>query len=163
MVEQILGKRQAEDIFFSSMLTGLLNEKQASEIMEKSAKSLDVIKYLTGLVGSGLGMVKDTVKATPPALGWTALLGASAGGLGAMGYDAIKERVSQDDPEAKFNTDIEALYSGKRRELEDARWMARVRAKRDKLKREGKKMDPDAYEKAYNSLVAELDSKKELA
>ena len=162
MVEQILGKRQAEDIFFSSMLTGLLNEKQASEIMEKSAKPLDVIKYLTGLVGSGLGMVKDTVKFGPPALGWTALLGASAGGLGAMGYDAIKERVSQDDPEAKFNMDMEALYSGKRRELEDARWMARVRAKRDKLKREGKKMDPDEYEKAYNSLLADLDSKKEI-
>lgn len=161
MVEKILGKKQAEDIFFSAMLTGLMTEKQASELIEKyAAGKLDVLKYISGIVGGGLGMVKDTAKLVPPALGWTSLLGASAGGLGAMAYDAAKERVSQEDPEAKFNADMEAFYAGKKRELEDAKWMARVRARRDRLKREGRKMDPSTYEKEYNKLISELDERK---
>lgn len=164
MVEEILGRRQAKDIFFSAMLSGMMTEKQAGEFMEKKAKGwLDATKYLTGLLGGGLGVVKDTVKAVPPALGWTALLGASTGGLGAMAYDVLKDRVSQEDPEAKFDTEMEAMYAGKERELKDAKWMMRIRAKRDRLMREGKKMDPDKYAKEYDSLVRDLDEKKEPA
>lgn len=161
MVEEILGKQAARDIFFSSMLTGLLSEKQASDIMEKDAGS--AVKDIMDIVGGGFGFLGKTIKSIPPALGWTALLGASTGGLGAMAYDALKERVTHEDPEAKHHADIEAFYTGKNRELEDARWMARVRAKRDRLRREGKKMDSDTYEKEYNSLLAELDKRKETA
>lgn len=164
MVEEILGRKQAEDVFFSAMMSGMLTEKQACEFMEKKAKGkLDAVKYLLGLVGSVGGGIADTVKAIPPALGWTALLGASTGGLGAMAYDVLKDRVSQEDPESKFNADMEAMYSAKERELKDARWMSKVRAKRDRLMREGRKMDPDEYAKAYGSLVSDLDEKKEIA
>ena len=168
MVEEIIGKRSAEDIFFSAMLSGMVTEKKASDLfvsLEKRGGS-DLLAWLKGIGGalmSGGGMVVDTAKAIPPALGWTALLGASAGGLGAMGYDALKERVTEEDPEAKFNAEIEALYAGKNRELDDAKWMARMRKKRDRLKREWKKMDPQTYAKEYASLVSDLDSHKEIA
>ena len=33
MVEKILGEQQTKDIYFSAMLTGLLNEKQAAELV----------------------------------------------------------------------------------------------------------------------------------
>lgn len=165
MVEEILGKRQAKDIFFSAMASGMMTEKQAGEFMEKEAKgtAFDIAKYVLGAIGSGIGAATDAVKSIPPALSWTALLGASTGGLGAMAYDVLKDRVSQEDPKAKFDAEMEAMYAGKERELNDAKWMSRVRAKRDRLMREGKKMDPAAYAKEYDSLVRELDEKKEIA
>ena len=160
MVEKILGDRQAKDIFFSAMLTGILTEKQAASVMEKDAS---LWKDILDTVGGGLGFAGKTISKIPPTLGWTALLGASAGGLGAMAYDAMNERVSQEDPEKKFNDDLEILYKGKKREIEDAKWMARMRAKRDKLVREGKKMDPDTYKKEFDDLVSGLDERKGMA
>ena len=165
MVEKILGERQAKDIFFSAMLTGMMTEKQAEDalgMIEKrgQATMLDWLKGIGGALTHGGGMIADTVKAIPPALGWTALLGASAGGLGAMSYDAIKERVSSEDPEAKFNADVESYYAGKKRELTDSKWMAKVRSMRDELKRGYKKMPPSEYARKYKALIAALDEKK---
>ena len=166
MVEQYLGRETADDIFFSSMLSGLLPQKQASDMIQSFQKEADNnwLKWLD-LIGSGitggLGHVWDAAKSIPPALGYTALGGAASGVLGATVYDILKERVSQEDPEAKFNSDIEHLYKHKKREIEDAKWMSRVRAMRDELKRGYKKMTTDEYTTKYKALMDALDERSE--
>lgn len=168
MVEQILGRKNAEDIFFSAMLSGMMPEKQASEFLGGTEKDaavgiLNWLKYIGGLASGAGSAAVGTLKAIPPTLFNTALLGASAGGLGAMGYDVLKDRVSQEDPETKYNNEIEALYEGKRRELEDSKWMAKARAMRDELKRGYRKMTTEEYSKKYNALIDLLEEKKEMA
>ena len=165
MVDKILGKRLSDDIFFSAMLSGMATEKQASDMLDSIEKDggaslLDWAKGIGGALAAGGGMITDTAKAVPSALGWLALLGASSGGLGAMGYDVIKDRVSEEDPETKFNSKIEASYAGKEKELEDSRWISKVRAMRDELRRGYRKMTSKEYAKKYNALMAALDEKK---
>lgn len=174
MVERYLGKEAADDIFMSALLTGLLPEKQACDMMggiEKDASPLATI--LAGLKMGKDGLVNvfkggthaldktfeygaDSAKA----LGLLAALGGAAGVLGSSAYDILKERVTQEDPEAKFNDDIEAMYANKTRELSDARWMDRVRAMRDDLKRGYKKMPTEEYAVKYKALQDALDERK---
>lgn len=168
MIEKVIGRRTAEDIFFSSMLSGLVTEKQASSILDKMEKDggasfLDWAKGIGGALAAGGGALVDTAKAVPPALGWLALLGASTGGLGAMGLDVIRDQVAEEDPEAKFNEKVEAAYAGKERENKDSTWMTRVRKLRDELKRGYRKMTSSEYAKKYDELVAALDEKKVVA
>lgn len=169
MVEKILGKEQTSDIFFASMLTGLLNEKQAAELserLEKEAK-FDWAKFLLGsgkAIGSAVvGGAKETASAlagVPGAVGKLALLGAGTGILGATAYDILKENVASDDPKAELNAKLEAMYHGRQKELEDAKWMAKVRGMRDELKRGYKKMTTDEYAAKYNELMEALDERR---
>lgn len=167
MVEKILGSQQTSDIFYSALLTGLLNEKQAAELADSIEKDAafnwgKIIESLKGLGVAAIGGVKDTASAlakVPGAVGKIALLGAGTGILGATAYDALKENVSSDDPKAKLNAKIEAMYKGRQKELEDAKWMAKVRGLRDELKRNYKKMTTDEYTTKYNELVAALDER----
>ena len=167
MVEQYLGRETADDIFFSAMLSGMIPEKQASDLAEgihKGAQVMDALKKALGALGSigkGFGYAADAVKTIPPVLGGTAIGGAATGVLGATVYDILKERVSQEDPEAKFNSDIENLYTHKKREVEDARWMNRVRAMRDELKRGYKKMPTEEYAAKYKALMDALNERSE--
>lgn len=165
MVEKILGSQQTSDIFYSAMLTGLLNEKQAAELadnLEKKA-AFDWLKFIRGAGSAVVGGVKDTASALakiPGAVGKLALLGAGTGIIGATAYDVLKENVASDDPEAELNAKIEAMYKGRQKELEDAKWMAKVRGLRDELKRSYKKMTTDEYTAKYNELVAALDERR---
>ena len=169
MVEQYLGRETADDIFFSAMLSGLIPQKQASDMIQSFQKEAAVnwsaIKKAIGSIGSGiaggLGYAWGAAKSIPPALGYTALGGAASGALGATVYDILKERVSQEDPETKFNSEIERLYAYKKREIEDAKWMSRVRAMRDELKRGYKKMTTDEYTTKYNALMDALNERSE--
>ena len=72
----------------------------------------------------------------------------------------LKENVASDDPKAELNAKIEAMYKGRQKELEDAKWMAKVRGLRDELKRSYKKMTTDEYTTKYNELVAALDERR---
>lgn len=168
MVEKILGEQQTKDIYFSAMLTGLLNEKQASELyncIEKNA-AINWAKYLGVLKGLGsaaVGGAKETASALwhiPGAVGKLALLGAGTGVLGATAYDILKENVSSDDPKAELNDRLEAMYNNRKKELEDAKWMAKVRGMRDELKRGYKKMTSEEYESKYNELVEALNERR---
>lgn len=164
MVEQYLGRETADDIFFSAMLSGMITEKQASDLAEgihKSAQVVDALKKAIGALGTIGSGALTTVKSIPPVLGGAALGGAATGALGATVYDILKERVSQEDPEAKFNSDIEHLYTHKKREVEDARWMDRVRAMRDELKRGYKKMPTEEYASKYKALMDALNERSE--
>ena len=161
MVEQYLGKETADDIFFSSMLANMLNEKQASEAVEGIQKGAQVLDELTNAfrtIGHG---AMTTLKSIPPAVGGFALGGAATGAIGATIYDILKERVSQEDPETKFNSDIEKIYRHKKREIDDSRWMDRVRSMRDELKRGYKKMTTDEYASKYKELMDALDERSE--
>lgn len=175
MVEKILGEQQTKDIYFSAMLTGMLNEKQAAELSEYLDKeaaagaepSFNLLKFLIGsgkAIGSAaIGGAKETANALakiPGAVGKLALLGAGTGVLGATTYDILKENVSSDDPEAELNAKIEAMYNNRRKELEDAKWMAKVRGMRDELKRGYKKMTSEEYESKYNELMEALDERR---
>lgn len=145
MIEKFLEEGQAESIFKAAMLTGLMTEKQAADLVggfEKDAWLSDVL--------SGIGTVISKIPGTVLATG---TLGAISGVVGASAYDAIKDRLTQEDPESKFNSDMEALYAARIRELEDAKWMAAVRDKRDKLKKGRKKMSPEEYSAEYNKLL----------
>lgn len=169
MVEKILGSQQTSDIFYSAMLTGLLNEKQAAELAENLEKkaAFDWAKFLLAsskAIGSAaIGGAKETASAlakVPGAVGKLALLGAGTGIIGATAYDVLKENVASDDPKAELNAKIEAMYKGRQKELEDAKWMAKVRGLRDELKRSYKKMTTDEYTTKYNELVAALDERR---
>ena len=172
MIGEILGKETADDIMIASIMTGLMTEKQASSLLgsiEKSAQKGDKLSLLGLANGLGSGFLNLVGKGLhagtqiPAGLGWLAVGGATTGILGASAYDAIKERLAKEDPEAKFNQDVEALYSDKNREIEDARWMARVRSMRDELVKGYKKMSPEEYSAKYNALIEALDEKKEVA
>lgn len=165
MVEKILGKEQADDIFFSAMLTGLMNEKQASELADSLDKqaAFDWRKFLTGTGSAIVGGAKDVfsgISKTPGALGKLALIGAGTGVLGATAYDIIKDNVTNDDPKAELNAKIEAMYNSKLRELDDAKWIAKVRGMRDELKRGYKKMSTEEYAKKYNELIEALEERR---
>lgn len=170
MVEKILGKRQAEDIYFSAFLSGLLAEKQASIIsteMKKKAAGdkfswMKLLKGLGGAIGTAGGAAKEGVKAVgeiPKILGWTALLGGGTGALGAYAYDVLKNNVSREDDETKFNSELEAVYANKKKELESANWMRKVIAMRDDLRRSYKKIPTEEYKKKYDALVEALDER----
>ena len=168
MVEKYLSEQEAEDIFYSAMLTGLLTEKQAEEFcgdMEKDAAlGWDTAKKVLGLLGSGMvnlgGEAKDLVKESPSALAYLALTGAGAGALGATAYDMLKENVTNMDPQEKLNAKLESIYRGKKKELESANWMTKVRSMRDDLKRNYKKMSTEEYAKAYKALEDALDERR---
>ena len=173
MVEKYLGKEVAEDIFYSGMITGLMTEKQAGEILygiEKGA-AINWAKLVASLpggikaLGSGLiGGAKETAGAlakVPGAVGKLALLGAGTGVVGATAYDILKENVTSEDPKAELNAKTEAMYRNKRRELEDAKWMTRVREMRDELKRGYKKMTTEEYSEKYKALMDALDERRD--
>jgi hypothetical protein len=172
MIDKILGKETAEDIFYSGMITGLLTEKQACDIlseMEKGA-AFSWAKLLASLpggvktLGSGLmGGAKEVagvVSKTPGLAAKLALIGAGTGVIGATAYDILKENVTNDDPKAELNAKIEAMYRNKRRELDDSKWMTRVREMRDELKRGYKKMTTEEYAQKYNALMEALDERR---
>ena len=90
MVEKILGKRQAEDIYFSAFLSGLLAEKQASIIsteMKKKAAGdkfswMKLLKGLGGAIGTAGGAAKGA--RTAICFIWTICAETTAGTSAAM-------------------------------------------------------------------------------
>lgn len=167
MIDKILGEDNYEDLFYASMLSGLMTEKQAQDIIsgiEKDAQPggswLSRGAKLIGSLGAGaLELASGAIKAVPPATAWTAMLGASTGSLGALAYDAIKERVSREDPETKFNNDMEAMYNLRTKEKEDAKWMSKIVSMRDDLRRNYKKMSTEEYSRKYKALVDALNER----
>lgn len=160
MVEKILGKDQARSIYVSAFISGLLTEKQAESVLDRmEKKSWDWQKVLSGIFNTATDTTKKTLESIIPTIGWTAAIGGGVGVLGATAYDALKERLTNEDPETKFNNDIEVMYENKKREIDDARWMDRVRAMRDDLRRNYKKMTPKEYAKKYDELVEALNER----
>ena len=142
MIAEILGKDEAENIFYSSMITNLM--------MQKDAGFTD--KLLGGLGTAATGVAKLPL--------WLAALGAGTGWLGSQAYSMLKERLAGEDPESDLNEKMKGIYKLGQKELEDSKWMADIRNKRDKLKRGAKKMTVDEYAKEYDELVEALNARR---
>jgi len=169
MIEDYIGKEAAEDIFVSSALVNSMSEKQADaciELMEKKAFMKSVAKFLKSLAGGiwnvggkAINVGANILKSTPGIIGGTALLGSGAGILGANLYDVLKEQVSHDDPEEKFNEEVESMYLAKSRELDDEAWMNDVRNMRNELIRGYKKMTAKEYREKYDELMSKIEER----
>lgn len=166
MVEKYLGKEQADSIYMSAMITGLMTEKQAGDLCDKLEKRSSVPEMLKDIFSNAYKGIVTPVKdlyatgfAGLKGLGLLATLGAGAGVLGSSAYDVIKERISEEDPETKFNNEVEAVYNNRKRELEDQKWMSKVRSMRDELRRGYKKMSTEEYAAKYQKLQDALDER----
>jgi hypothetical protein len=144
------------------MTEGFLNEEEAKAIFMEGAKSvmpekqagiLDSIGKIGegafGALKGGAGLMRDF-----------GIYGALAGVLSGAGYNIIKDRVTAPSPEDEFNNKVKQIVANRRRELEDSKWMERVRGMRDELSRNYRKMTPEEYSEKYNALVAALDERR---
>lgn len=144
MIEQYLSNSEIRAEF----LSGARDEIQKQAEMTKQAQ---VGKAFADLLSSGWR-------------GYLALaaLSAGVGGLGGAAYNIMKDKITGGDaPEESFKDKISAYYDNKSKELEDQKWMARVRAMRDELQRGAKKMPADEYAKKYQALSRALDEKRQ--
>lgn len=119
----------------------------------------DWLKGIGGFIGGGATVAKKGFGAAKDVAGFAktlGVLGLATGTLGGVGYHILKEQMQRKDPHEDMNRKIEAIYAGKKKELSDANWMSDSRARRDALKRNAKRMDPDTYERYYNELVSRL-------
>lgn len=155
MIERILGKQQAYDIMCAAIVSETMPEKQASAFVDGLEKeAFSPLKFIKGLFNVGAWPILATAKSIPHLV----VAGAGSGALIGAAYNSLSNRVQEEDPEERTNNKLEAMYEMKARELEDAKWMTRVRALRDELKR-GKLSNED-YEAKFNELVGALAEKE---
>lgn len=173
MIEHYIDKNIAKDIFMAGYITGHIPEKKAYEIastLEKKGGAPTVGRSIWSVFSSpikdiwhGAGDLVKTVwtpiEKGPKVMMTAATVGASLGALGAAAVDAVKERVTQDDPETEFKNKINNLYKQKVREQEDEKWMTHIRLLKEDLKKNYKKMPLDEYRAKYNALVSALDER----
>lgn len=148
------------------MTEGFLSEEEAKAIFMEGAKSVmpekqagvvaDFINSL-GKIGKG---AFDTAKGSIGLMRDFGIYGTLAGVLSGAGYNIIKDRVTATSPEDEFNNKVKQIVENHRRELEDSKWMERIRAMRDELARNFRKMTPEEYSGKYNALVAALDERR---
>lgn len=91
---------------------------------------------------------------------WLGGLGLASGTANGILYNITKNRMTAEsaEKEEEINKKL-SLYNAKNRELEDAKWMGKVRSKRDNLVRNMKKMTPEEYEAAYNEISNALNER----
>lgn len=140
MTENCLSEEEAKAIFM---------EGAKSAMPEKQAQLGDIASGIWNAAKGSAGLIRD--------LG---IYGALGGVLTGAGYNIIKDRVTAPSPEDEFNHKVEQIVANHKRELEDAKWMDRVRGMRDELSRNYKKMAPEEYAKKYNALVSALDERR---
>lgn len=150
-MSECLTKEQSEECFRAGFMS-MLNEKVA-------AGGFAIAPYLKDFASIG-GSLVNGAKNLWGAAKDSMILGGSTGVLGALGYDVIKEQLTQDDPKVKLRDDIKAIYARKAKELEDSKWMERVRGMRDELVRGYKKMTLDEYREKYDALIKALDERR---
>ena len=140
------------------MTEGFLSEEEAKAIFMEGAKSaMPEKRAQLGDIASGIW---DAAKGSAGLIRDFGIYGALAGVLSGAGYNIIKDRVTAPSPEDEFNNKVRQIVENRRRELEDSKWMERVRGMRDELSRNYRKMTPEEYSKKYNALVAALDERR---
>lgn len=151
MSESCLTKEQSAECFKAGFLSWFA-EKRAQHGVALAPYIKDIGGLLKGMWSGGKELLN--------AAGTAVAMGAGSGVLGALATDVIKELLTREDPKAKLSGELEKLYASKSRETEDSRWMARVRAMRDELRRGYKKMTVAEYTDKYNNLIKALDERK---
>lgn len=140
------------------MTKNCLSEEEAKAIFMDGAKSAMPEKQAQ--IGDVLGGLWNAAKGSAGLIRDLGIYGALGGALTGAGYNIIKDRITAPSPEDEFNHKVERIVTNHKRELEDAKWMDRVRGMRDELARNYKKMTPEEYAKKYNALVAALDERR---
>lgn len=143
MIEKYLSKEEADAVFKGGIMS-VISEKRAGILGDIK----DAGTSLLSLGQHGVGMVRD--------LG---IYGVLTGALSGAGYNIVKDKLTEQDPRDEFNRKVEKILASRKRELEDAKWMTKVRGMRDELRRDYKKMTPEEYAKKYNELVSALDER----
>ena len=140
------------------MTKDCLSEEEAKAIFIEGAKSAMPEKQAQ--IGDFLGGLWNAAKGSAGLIRDLGIYGALGGALTGAGYNIIKDRITAPSPEDEFNHKVERIVTNHKRELEDAKWMDRVRGMRDELARNYKKMTPEEYAKKYNALVSALDERR---
>ena len=143
-MKNCLTNEEVNAIFQYGVNSVIAEKKAASESKSKSNFLGDIGSVMKG----SAGLVKDL-----------AIYGTIAGALSGTGYNILKERVVSDSPEDEYNRKVERIVINKKRELEDAIWMKRVRKMRDELAMNYKKMSPEEYANKYKTLVDALNER----
>lgn len=151
MSESCLTKEQSAECFKAGFASWFA-EKRAGSGFILAPYVKDIAGLLKGVWSGGKELLN--------AAGTATAMGAGTGVLGALAAEAIKEQLTREDPKAKLSGKLEKLYASKSREVDDSRWMSRVRAMRDELRRGYKKMTVAEYTDKYNNLVKALDERK---
>lgn len=140
-MEKALSKEQYDRIFADGVKS-VLGEKTAGVLKDIGSGVIETGKFVAGIP-------KDLLL-------YGALTGAAVGASGHV----LTDQLTQDSPEEELNRTLEAMYSAKRKELADAKWMNRVRAMRADLMANRKKMTAEEYTAKYNALVDALNERK---
>lgn len=140
------------------MTKNCLSEEEAKAIFMDGAKS--AMSEKQAQIGDVLGGLWNAAKGSAGLIRDLGIYGALGGALTGAGYNIIKDRITAPSPEDEFNHKVERIVTNHKRELEDAKWMDRVRGMRDELARNYKKMTPEEYAKKYNALVSALDERR---
>jgi len=146
-------------LLFRAGVRDALMEKTAKVDLKSFSEFLKVLKNAGGVLVSPVPAAWGLTKETVNLLKALSVYGAGAGTVGSVAWNLIKDRMQRESPETEFNRKVEAMYAGRARELEDAKWMDRVRGMRDDLARNYKKMPSDEYEKRYGELMDALDER----
>lgn len=167
MVEMFLGDELAKEIFEAGKLSAMSEKKAVAPVAAAGAAAAGtgltlsaVGTWLKDLVGGGAEAVATGAEKSIDLAKGLALAGLATGAIGGVGYNLVKERLQKKSPEEEMQRKIEATYARKSREKEDAKWMSDVRAKRDRLAREWKKMTPGQYAKDYDELMGLLNQRR---
>lgn len=140
-MESVLSKEQQERAFAAGVAS-VLGEKQAGTLTDLASGAKNIVKGVAGLP-------KDLM-----------LYGALAGGAVGVGGQMLTEHLTEESPEEELNRTLEAMYAAKRKELDDAKWMSKVRAMRSDLMANHKKMSVEEYAEKYNALIDALNERK---
>ena len=145
MFEEILGKDGAKAIYEAGQVHRMLEKRSGNNPLD--------------YIGSFFGGAGKVLSSGADAIAKLGLYGLGAGTIGGVTYNLIKDRLEQESPEEEYNRKIEAMYKSRSRELDDAKWISKVRAMRDELKRGYKHMTTKEYTEKYNALLDALDER----
>lgn len=156
MVEEILGKDQALDIYRAGKVYGTIEKKgfipELKALWNAGKESVGAGANVAGAgVSAGKNLIDFAMK-----LG---LYGLGTGTVAGVGYNLVKDRLEQESPEEEYNRKLEAMYKARSRELDDSKWIRKVKAMRDELKRGYKHMTTKEYTEKYNALLDALDER----
>lgn len=167
MLDKYLTNDEIRDIFCSAMFAKAIEKRAVSPAVGAAggAAAVGGIDKFVDMVSKGLGkapeLTKDVaelyMKSIPLSAATSLLLGGAAGGL----YHIVKEKMTESgDEQISANNKLQALYNARSAELEDQKWMSKVRKMRDDLKKNMKNMTADEYEAQYNALSEALDERR---
>ena len=156
MIEDMLGADEARKMFNAGfVMTKHAFEKKALNPAGVLAGIKGAGKAVAGLFGGAAEVGKGVANSIPALM----VGGLGIGALGAIGYNSIKDQLTELSPKEKVMAKIDAIYANRAKEIESSKWMERVTGMRDDLRRNYRKMSPQEYNQKYQALVDALEER----